>query len=203
MSHLQQQACYRGNECPTSTLPPLFRKIADEFGASGVDMGVIAPAIVGFITILTQGVADVRWPNGQSRKLGTPVLIVSPSGSGKSVVHNMMMAPLAKLLARYSANEGAAECPRFFVEDVTREALLQHLVAWPVATLVTDEGGQVKELFSRGAPAVAKLLDGAALHHARVSAGRVELKNHRCWRRSKFDPPCRLNFDPGLGASIG
>ena len=24
-----------------------------------------------------------------------------------------------------------------------------------------------------------------------------------CWRRSKFDPPCRLNFDPGLGASIG
>jgi len=25
----------------------------------------------------------------------------------------------------------------------------------------------------------------------------------RCWRRSKFDPPCRLNFDPGLGAGIG
>ena len=24
-----------------------------------------------------------------------------------------------------------------------------------------------------------------------------------CWRRSKFDPPCRLNFDPGLGAGIG
>jgi uncharacterized membrane protein len=23
-----------------------------------------------------------------------------------------------------------------------------------------------------------------------------------CWRRSKFDPPCRLNFDPGLGAGI-
>ena len=24
-----------------------------------------------------------------------------------------------------------------------------------------------------------------------------------CWRRSKFDPPCRLNIDPGLGAGIG
>ena len=24
-----------------------------------------------------------------------------------------------------------------------------------------------------------------------------------CWCRSKFDPPCRLNFDPGLGAGIG
>lgn len=23
-----------------------------------------------------------------------------------------------------------------------------------------------------------------------------------CWRRSKSDPPCRLNFDPGLGAGI-
>jgi len=29
----------------------------------------------------------------------------------------------------------------------------------------------------------------------------VELTD--CWRRSKFDPPCRLNFDPGLGAGIG
>lgn len=24
-----------------------------------------------------------------------------------------------------------------------------------------------------------------------------------CWRRSNIDPPCRLNFDPGLGAGIG
>jgi CPA1 family monovalent cation:H+ antiporter len=24
----------------------------------------------------------------------------------------------------------------------------------------------------------------------------------QCWRRSKFDPPCRLNFDPGLGTGI-
>jgi hypothetical protein len=28
------------------------------------------------------------------------------------------------------------------------------------------------------------------------------LKKSACWRRSKFDPPCRLNFDPGLGAGI-
>jgi hypothetical protein len=29
------------------------------------------------------------------------------------------------------------------------------------------------------------------------------LEETACWRRSKFDPPCRLNFDPGLGAGIG
>ena len=31
----------------------------------------------------------------------------------------------------------------------------------------------------------------------------IEDKVWDCWRRSKFDPPCRLNFDPGLGAGIG
>jgi hypothetical protein len=29
-----------------------------------------------------------------------------------------------------------------------------------------------------------------------------EYRKPVCWRRSKFDPPCRLNFDPGLGAGI-
>lgn len=31
----------------------------------------------------------------------------------------------------------------------------------------------------------------------------VACERLECWRRSKFDPPCRLNFDPGLGAGIG
>lgn len=35
------------------------------------------------------------------------------------------------------------------------------------------------------------------------SVGRCHPKVVECWRRSKFDPPCRLNFDPGLGAGIG
>jgi hypothetical protein len=29
-----------------------------------------------------------------------------------------------------------------------------------------------------------------------------QVYNHACPRRSNFDPPCRLNFDPGLVAGI-
>ena len=53
-----------------------------------------------------------------------------------------------------------------------------------------------KSEFSSSATAVARFLG-----HSLASAfGFVGLA---CWRRSKFDPPCRLNFDPGLGAGIG
>ncbi|TDF26773.1 hypothetical protein EZI45_18020 [Delftia tsuruhatensis] len=27
------------------------------------------------------------------------------------------------------------------------------------------------------------------------------LKRHECWRRFKIEPPCRLNFEPGLLAN--
>jgi hypothetical protein len=44
-------------------------------------------------------------------------------------------------------------------------------------------------------------------HFLRVQRDRVRLPDgaeasRECWRRSKFDPPCRLNFDPGLGTGI-
>ena len=42
--------------------------------------------------------------------------------------------------------------------------------------------------------------DGARLIKQLVIDWRHE--RQRCSRRSKFDPPCRLNFDPGLGAGI-
>lgn len=38
---------------------------------------------------------------------------------------------------------------------------------------------------------------------AMVSGQSLATVRKVCWRRSKFDPPCRLNFDPGLGAGIG
>jgi sugar phosphate permease len=36
----------------------------------------------------------------------------------------------------------------------------------------------------------------------RVNVGFAKLQMLGCPRRSNFDPPCRLNFDPGLVAGI-
>ena len=48
--------------------------------------------------------------------------------------------------------------------------------------------------------ALAETING--LYKAEVIHRRGPWKTKQCWRRSKFDPPCRLNFDPGLGAGI-
>ena len=56
-------------------------------------------------------------------------------------------------------------------------------------------------------PWLAKQVVEPAPGHLAVLAhfvGQCELlMKPACWRRSKFAPPCRLNFDPGLGAGIG
>ncbi|MGW8394497.1 DNA-binding protein [Pseudoduganella sp. HUAS MS19] len=31
----------------------------------------------------------------------------------------------------------------------------------------------------------------------------AEFITQKCWRRLNFDPPCRLNFDPGRDAALG
>lgn len=168
-----------GSTCPIHALPPIFRRIAEELGASRVDLAIIAACTVSFITILTQSVADARWPNGQLCKVGTPALLLSPSSSGKSIVLKALQSVLARVLAELAAKAGNEDSSDLFVEDCTREALLQHLSVYRIGALITDEGGQVLQLLRHSAPAMAKLLDGADMHHARVSTGRTALRNYR------------------------
>ncbi|RTL45072.1 MAG: hypothetical protein EKK53_06710 [Burkholderiales bacterium] len=60
------------------------------------------------------------------------------------------------------------------------------------------------------APSVPEIVEGGVaasglLAHTLISRFVDHLPYYRqetCWRRSKFDPPCRLNFDPGLGAGV-
>ena len=35
-----------------------------------------------------------------------------------------------------------------------------------------------------------------------ISPSRLNRKVHLCWRRFKIEPPCRLNFEPGLMANL-
>ena len=63
------------------------------------------------------------------------------------------------------------------------------------------------------ASASAQTMDHSAMHAGGASAPaadmtdgeirKIDKESKKCWRRSKFDPPCRLNIDPGLGAGIG
>ena len=69
-----------------------------------------------------------------------------------------------------------------------------------------------EEAKTKGDAALKRLID-EALENTTATAVLIGTGTHsrrwvqyeimKCWRRPKFDPPCRLNFDPGLGAGIG
>ena len=37
---------------------------------------------------------------------------------------------------------------------------------------------------------------------SRTGLSRSTIYEHICWRRFKIEPPCRLNFEPGLMANL-
>ena len=154
----------------------LLGMVAHDLSASGgVSPEIVGTELISFASSLTQGIADTTWPNGQPISIGANGLVVSPSGSGKSLVYKILAQPIEQYLA---TDHRARERCHLLLEDATREAIVQDLHEWPVAALFTDEAGMLKSL-QRDAPTLVKLLDGSPLRSARISRGRVALKGQR------------------------
>jgi hypothetical protein len=177
MTRLPMQFSQAPSAPPTHALPTLFRRISHEFAPSLIDPSIIFSVLLAFISLLSQGLFDVLWPNGQRRRIGVSVLLVSPSVTGKSVLFRALMAAIRGALSKFNA--GGADSSRgfpLFVEDLTREALIRHLHEWPIAALFTDEAEQVQSLLRNGASTMAKCLDGDPIYHARVGEGRLHVE---------------------------
>lgn len=169
----------RRSSYPIHSFPGQLYSIARDLSAGGG----VAPEIVGttlivVASLLTQGLADVTWPNGRAISIGANGLVVSPSGSGKTMPYDWLKAPIEKYLEQLTAADPEGKHDGLLHEDPTREALVQSLKDWPVAGLLTDEGGIVKRLLKDSATLV-KLLDGASLRYSRVSSDRVTLIGQR------------------------
>lgn len=190
---------------PLHVLPGLMGQVAQDLGTSGIDPAVVGSQLIAFASLLTQGIADVRWPNGQCAPIGANVLLVAPSGGGKTAILKTLMEPITLFLnSRDVKVKDGAECrPAFFIEDATREAMLVHLAEWPIAGQFTDEAGMLKSLIKTAAPALAKLLDGTPLHHARVATGRIKLIDHRVTMLLMEQPMVFEASKALLGASTG
>jgi hypothetical protein len=163
---------------PVGRFPGLLGKIAGDLSSSGV----VAPEIIGteqigFASLLTQGIADVTWPNGQSISIGANANVAAPSGSGKSIVFKILMQQIEKCLALLMT-ENKGELYDLLLEDATREALVKSLSVCPIAGVFTEEAGVLKRLLN-DAPTLVKLVDGSPLRSARISTGRVALLGHR------------------------
>ncbi|WP_175762559.1 DUF3987 domain-containing protein [Burkholderia anthina] len=163
---------------PVGSFPGLLGMLAHDLSSSGgVAPEIVGTELIAFASLLTQGIADTTWPNGQPIPIGANGLVASPSGSGKSLIYKNLVQPIEKyLVLRMSEKPG--EHGDLLLEDATREALVQSLSEWPVAGLFTEEAGMLKRLL-RDAPTLVKLLDGSPLRSARISTGRVALLRQR------------------------
>ncbi|MCL1618250.1 DUF3987 domain-containing protein [Ralstonia pseudosolanacearum] len=155
---------------PDDSFPGLLGMVAGDLSASGG----VAPEIVGttlivIASLLTQGLADVSWPNGKPISIGANGLVVSPSGSGKTLPLDLLKAPIETYLEQRTVIDPEGKHDGLLHEDVTREELVRSLKEWPVAALITDEGGIVKRLL-KDSPTLVKLLDGTSLRYSRVSS---------------------------------
>lgn len=150
----------------TGVLGEIFRCLV----GIGLPAEIVGTELIAFVSLLTQGLADVMWPKGGRMPIGGNGLLIAPSGSGKSLVFHLLMEAIEQCLMdlKYS----------ILLEDATRQAIVLHLKDWPVAGLFTEELGQLKSLL-KDSPTLVKLMDGHPLYHSRSSEGRIELLNHR------------------------
>lgn len=166
------------SSCPINSFPGLLGMVARDLSASGgVAPEIVGTELIAFASLLTQGIADVAWPNGQLIPIGANGLVAAPSGSGKSLVYKILAQAIEKYLELRMAENLDESCD-LLLEDATREALVQSLSELPVAVLFTEEAGGLKRLH-KDAPTLVQLLDGSPLRSARISRGRVAVRGHR------------------------
>jgi hypothetical protein len=177
--------------------------LAHNLSASGgVAVEIIGTVLIVIASLLTQGIANVMWPNGQEMSIGANGLVISPSGSGKSRILKIFMKAIEQYLAmRIRASDGSKHYD-LLLEDANREALVQHLHESPVAGLITEEAGLLKRLLKDAATLV-KLLDGSPLRSARISTGRIALLWHRLSMLLMEQPDVFKETKALLGASKG
>jgi Protein of unknown function (DUF3987) len=186
---------------PGYALPGLAGEIVRDLSMSSVCPSIIGGTFCAVVSLLTQGIADVTWPNGQEVAVGANVLLVAPSAAGKSFVYKILMKAVEERLEVLALDE-ANSAMSFLVEDTTKEALLQTLNEWPVAAVMTDEAGSLKRLLPDSAT-LAKLLDGTAIRNSRVSTGRMKLSGHRFTMLLMEQPKVFDAHKVLLGASNG
>jgi len=161
---------------PHHAFTGLSGEIAQSLVSGGAAAEIVGTVLVTVISSLTQGIADVMWPNGQTSPIGVSGVVVAPSGFGKTMVKNILTNPIERSV--HSLSQTDEKFQDFLIEDATRAAIVESLARFPVAGLLTDEAGQLQHLFQHAAT-LAKLLDGSPLKSTRVSTGRKALFGER------------------------
>ncbi len=192
---------YNADPCVTLELPGLIGDIYRDLTRS-TDSAIVLASVVGFVSLLTQGLAKVSWSSGGTAPVGISAGCIARSGSGKSFVYEQLVRAILKKLGKLEdADNGIV--PELLIEDATREAIIEHLQDWPIAGLMSAESDSLVRLFRTAGPLLAKLLNAEEIRHARVGTGRVALRDH-CVVALLMIQPLKFNENKDLfGAGSG
>jgi hypothetical protein len=155
----------------------LFAEILQHLSAFGVSPGVIWLQLCGVISLLSQGVADVLWPNGQRAPTGVSGVLVGLSGTGKSLIYKLLMEAVEEHVAGV-VTANPSQPVGALIEEATPSALIAFLKEAHYGGLFSEEAGGLAHL-QGAAPLLAKLTDGAPVRQSRKSTGHVQLAGHR------------------------
>lgn len=191
----------QANPYSLSAYPPtLFSAILSSLTANGISPGAVWVQLCAVISLLTQGLADILWPNGQRAPIGANGLLVGASGSGKSLIFKLLMAIIEEILADAPKDDAFLSAGPL-IEDTSPAAIIEHLAEHPYAAICAQEAGTLTSLHNAG-PLLAQLLDGSTLRKSRFNTEKVRLVGHRLTMLALLQPVVRekvnlFQFKPG------
>jgi hypothetical protein len=150
----------------------------DYFVSCGISPIAARAQVCALSATVTMGLADICWPNGMPVVLGCPTIRFEESGGGKSVMSKTVFDPVKDYVEDLDLPEvdtgpkQKLEGAITFIEDVTREAIIDAVVESNLVVLHSTEGAIALQLLRTAAPWMTKLLDGEGLKHARRSSNR-------------------------------
>ncbi len=158
---------------PNSAFPGVLGSVANCLSQGGAPASIVGTTLAVFASMATQAIANCQWPNGHPLPIGANGLVIANSGTGKSLVQQIIGAPLDLWIERNQEQSCIT-----LLKDVTKEGMIEEVYQRPIAGLITDEAAQLSRVLA-ASPTLVKLLDGARLINQRVSTGRKILMGHR------------------------
>lgn len=160
---------------PFPMLPGLSGQMLRDITASGnVDINVVGFQLAAVMSLLTQGSANVVWPNGKEMTIGVNVWLSAPSWSCTSSILEIFMKPIQEDLATRRSADSTSRHGRFLIDgDVPFEAMAQILRKHSIAGYFTEEPGKLKKMLKSGSK-WAKFLDGTLHGIARDPSKSIE-----------------------------
>lgn len=156
-----------------------------------------------FASFLCQGVANVAWVNGRKLSLGIPAIVVSDSGTCKSLLLEIFMGPILNWLKTWLKKDGEPLESDLFTEDASRKAILEHLSDFPILGLFADEGSLIEELVKNSSALLAKLVRSEPFRAARHGSKRIELLDYKFCMMLEMQPTAFKSMKRWLGLEPG